>query len=144
VQFLETGVILRVTPSVDGAGRIFMKIRPEVSSGTVSLGIPSKKTTEVSTQMVANDGQAILIAGLIKTSSNARRVGVPVLGDIPGLGRLFSNKDEVGSTSETIVIITPRIVPANASGLDIEAVRALREATSDPLLPDQKVLDTVK
>lgn len=140
VQFLETGVILRVTPSVDASGRIFMKIRPEVSSGTVSLGIPSKKTTEVSTQMVANDGQAILIAGLIKTSSNARRLGIPVLGDIPGLGKLFSNKEEVGSSSETIVIITPRIVPTNASSLDATGVRALNDAASDPILPTPALL----
>jgi type II secretory pathway component GspD/PulD (secretin) len=142
VQFLETGVILRVTPSVDGAGRIFMKIRPEVSSGSVSAGIPSKKTTEVSTQMVANNGQAILIAGLIKTSSNTRRMGIPVLGDIPGIGRLFSNNDEVGSKSETIVIITPRIVPATANGVDEESMRVLGEATTDPVVPTRAVLGT--
>lgn len=144
VQFLETGVILRVTPSVDANGRIFMKIRPEVSSGTVSLGIPSKKTTEVSTQMVANDGQPILIAGLIKTSSNARRLGIPGLGDIPGIGRLFANSDEVGSSSETIVIITPRIVAANASGLDANAARALDEAAADPILPTPAILPSAK
>ncbi|RZJ74978.1 MAG: hypothetical protein EOO45_07050 [Flavobacterium sp.] len=54
IEFLDTGVILRVTPSVDADGRIMMKIRPEVSSGSVSAGIPSKKTTEVNTQLVAS------------------------------------------------------------------------------------------
>jgi type II secretory pathway component GspD/PulD (secretin) len=110
IQFLETGVILRVTPSVDSDGKIVLRVRPEVSSGSISAGIPSKKTTEVSTQMVAEDGQAILIAGLIKTSEGRRRVGIPLLGDVPGLGKLFSNNETTGSSTETIVMITPRIV----------------------------------
>jgi type II secretory pathway component GspD/PulD (secretin) len=103
-------VILRVTPSVDSDGRIVLRVRPEVSSGSVSAGIPSKKTTEVSTQMVAEDGQSILIAGLIKTSEGRRRIGIPLLGDVPGIGKLFSNNETTGSSTETIVMITPRIV----------------------------------
>ncbi len=115
IQFLDTGVILRVTPSVDANGRILMKIRPEVSSGTVSGGVPSKKTTEVVTQLVAADGQSVLIAGLIKHSSTYRRTGVPLLGDVPVLGRLFSGTEDGGISSETIVMITPRII---AQGTD--------------------------
>jgi type II secretory pathway component GspD/PulD (secretin) len=114
IQFLETGVILRVTPSVDAAGKIVLKIRPEVSSGTVSGGVPSKKTTEVLTQLVANDGQAVLIAGLIKNTAINRRIGVPLLSDVPVLGRLFSGDEDGGTSSETIVMITPRIVTAGA------------------------------
>jgi type II secretory pathway component GspD/PulD (secretin) len=110
IQFLETGVILRVTPSVDSDGKIVLRVRPEVSSGSVQAGIPSKKTTEVSTQMVAEDGQPILIAGLIKTSEGKRRIGIPLLGDVPGIGKLFSNNETTGSSTETIVMITPRIV----------------------------------
>jgi type II secretory pathway component GspD/PulD (secretin) len=87
-----------------------LRVRPEVSSGSVSAGIPSKKTTEVSTQMVAEDGQSILIAGLIKTSEGRRRIGIPLLGDVPGIGKLFSNNETTGSSTETIVMITPRIV----------------------------------
>jgi type II secretory pathway component GspD/PulD (secretin) len=110
IQFLETGVILRVTPSVDSDGRIVLRVRPEVSSGSVSAGIPSKKTTEVSTQMVAEDGQPILIAGLIKTSDGKRRIGVPLLGDVPLIGQLFTNNETTGSSTETIVMITPHIM----------------------------------
>lgn len=125
IQFLDTGVILRVTPSVDAAGKILLKIRPEVSSGSVSAGIPSKKTTEVVTQLVAADGQAVLIAGLIKNSSTYRRTGVPLLGEVPVLGRLFSGTEDNGTNSETIVMITPRIV---AQGVDADpAARATME-----------------
>lgn len=114
IQFLETGVILRVVPSVDVDGRISMKIRPEVSSGSVTGGIPSKKTTEVTTQLIAQDGQSVLIAGLIKNSAGYRRTGVPLLADIPGVGRLFSSTESIGVATETIVLITPRIVKGNS------------------------------
>ncbi|MES2759989.1 MAG: hypothetical protein V4693_21665 [Pseudomonadota bacterium] len=137
IQFLETGVILRVTPSVDANGKILMKIRPEVSSGTVSGGVPSKKTTEVVTQLVAADGQSVLIAGLIKNSSNYRRTGVPLIGDVPVLGRLFSGTEDGGTNSETIVMITPRIIvpgvdadPASAQTLE-QASAALRLQATD-------------
>lgn len=145
IQFLETGVILRVTPSVDTAGRILLKIRPEVSSGTVSAGVPSKKTTEVLTQLVANDGQSVLIAGLIKNTASNRRVGVPLLGDVPVLGRLFSGDEDTGSSSETIVMITPRIVPteseadpASREKLD-RATAVLRRQAADAAATMEKV-----
>ncbi|KQQ88456.1 type II secretion system protein GspD [Massilia sp. Leaf139] len=122
IQFLETGVILRVTPSVDTDGRIALRVRPEISSGSFLGGIPSKKTTEVNTQLVAENGQAILIGGLIKASSGLRRSGVPLLGDVPGIGKLFSNDEATGSSTETIVLITPRIVPTRTTGADAQVI----------------------
>jgi len=128
IQFLDTGVILRVTPSIDIDGRIMMKVRPEVSSGSVSAGIPSKKTTEVNTQLIARDGQPVLIGGLIKSSSNYRRQGLPILADLPLVGRAFSSTDDAGSTTETIVLITPRIVSADGSTVDAASEKKLEEA----------------
>lgn len=128
IQFLDTGVILRVTPSVDADGRIMLKVRPEVSSGSVSAGIPSKKTTEVNTQLVAEDGQPVLIGGLIKSSRNYRRQGVPYLSDIPVIGRAFSSSDDAGSSTETIVVITPRIVPVQGAAIDDASERKLHDA----------------
>jgi len=128
IQFLDTGVILRVTPSIDVDGRIMMKVRPEVSSGSVSAGIPSKKTTEVNTQLIARDGQPVLIGGLIKSSSNYRRQGIPLLSDIPVLGRAFSGTDDGGNSTETIVLITPRIVAADGAAVDAASEKKLEEA----------------
>lgn len=110
VQYLETGVILKVVPSVDQRGLILMKIHPEVSSGSLAEGIPSKKSTEVTTQLLAEDGQSILIGGLIKNSATLRRKGVPGLGDVPIVGWLFSNKEESVQSSETVVLITPHVM----------------------------------
>jgi len=128
IQFLDTGVILRVTPSIDIDGRILMKVRPEVSSGSVSAGIPSKKTTEVNTQLIARDGQPVLIGGLIKSSSNYRRQGIPILADLPLVGRAFSSTDDGGSTTETIVLITPHIVAADGPAVDAASAKKLEES----------------
>ena len=121
-------MILRVTPSVDADGRIMLKVRPEVSSGSVSAGIPSKKTTEVNTQLVANDGQPVLIGGLIKRSMTYRRLGVPLLSDIPVIGGMFSSTDDGGAATETIVVITPRIVPAGGVAIDGATERTLEQS----------------
>ncbi|MGP1677353.1 MAG: type II secretion system protein GspD [Burkholderiales bacterium] len=116
VQYLDTGVILKVVPSVDERGLILMKIHPEVSSGSLANGVPSKKSTEVTTQLLAEDGQSILVGGLIKNSTTLSRNGVPVLGDLPGVGWLFSNKEEGVHSTETVVMITPHVMRRAGAG----------------------------
>ena len=117
VEFLESGVILNVTPSVDGQGRILMAIHPEVSTGTIQLGIPDKTTTEVTTVLLAEDGQPIFIGGLIRNTIDYNRNGIPILGDIPVMGRLFSDIEEKVSLTETVVLITPYLIKDASTGV---------------------------
>jgi type II secretory pathway component GspD/PulD (secretin) len=146
VSYLETGVILKVTPSVDDQGRIMMKIHPEVSSGAVrrvgNNDIPDKNTTEVTTQMLANDGQPILIGGLIKNVTSRSRNGVPVLGDIPIFGNLFSSTDDVIATTETIVIITPYIVKQPSGTVTADTVGKIN-STKEMFLRQNQQLETL-
>ncbi len=115
VAFLESGVILRVKSFVDQQGRIMMQIHPEVSTATVNNNIPSLSTTEVTTNFLAEDGQTIFIAGLMRNSTSKRREGVPVLSDVPLLGRAFSNSEDIIINTETVVMITPHIIEAGAN-----------------------------
>jgi type II secretory pathway component GspD/PulD (secretin) len=111
IEFLESGVILRVTPHVDADGRIMMDIHPEVSTGVVDAsGIPSQATTEVTTRLLVDSGQTIFVGGLIKQTVTENRNGIPFLGRIPGLGLLFSSREVTSINTETIVVITPRVV----------------------------------
>ncbi len=110
VQFLESGVILRVIPSVDQRGRIMLKIQPEVSSASLQSGIPSKKSIQVTTELIAENGQSIFIGGLMRARGSNERDGVPLLKDLPVVGRLFSSTNDAVSTAETVVIITPYVV----------------------------------
>lgn len=128
IEFLESGVILRVTPSVDAAGKIMLDIHPEVSTGVVDTtsGIPSQTTTEVSTRMIVYDGQTVFVGGLIKNTVDESRQSVPLLGKIPGIGRLFSNSQKTSLKTETIVFITPTVIDASVAALDINSPDALR------------------
>ncbi len=111
VEFLESGVILRVTAHVDSEGRVMMDIHPEVSTGVVDAnGIPSQATTEVTTRLLVASGQSVFIGGLIKQTLSESRKGVPILGRIPGIRALFSNREVTSANTETIVVITPRVV----------------------------------
>jgi len=118
-EFLESGVILKVRPSVDGQNRILLDIHPEVSTGSVSDdGIPNQTTTEVTTSMLVESGKTVFIGGLIKRSAEQTREGVPVLGDIPVVGALFSNRALSTVNTELVVLITPYIVDDNKVLLD--------------------------
>ena len=119
-EFLESGVILKVKPSVDQQNRVLLDIHPEVSTGSVSDdGIPNQNTTEVTTTMLVESGKTVFIGGLIKRSEIKTREGVPILGDIPGVGLLFSNKAISTVNTELVVLITPYILDNEDIALDI-------------------------
>jgi type II secretory pathway component GspD/PulD (secretin) len=110
IQFLESGIILNVTPYIDRFGRIMMDIHPEVSSVTTPAGIPNLTTTEVNTRLLVEDGQTVFIGGLMKNDLNSSHQGVPFLEDIPFLGYLFAKEDNSSANTETIVLIKPQII----------------------------------
>ncbi|MDH3609363.1 MAG: hypothetical protein OEQ24_09000 [Gammaproteobacteria bacterium] len=127
IEFLESGVILRVLASVDRRGRIMLTIHPEISTGRVEDGIPNQVTTEVSTQMLVDGGQTVFIGGLIRRSLDQNKEGVPILGDLPLVGRVFSNKFDSSLNTETVVMITPHIVEDHNNVINAaEKARAIR------------------
>ena len=128
IEFLESGVILRVTPTVDSVGRIMLSIHPEVSTGNIVDGIPSQSTTEVTTRLLVPSGRTVFIGGLMKHSLTQRNQGVPGLKRVPVLRRLFSNDVKTGNSTETVVLITPHIVSETGSTIDAEKVEAVHEA----------------
>jgi type II secretory pathway component GspD/PulD (secretin) len=129
IEFLESGVILRVTPSVDAEGQVMMDIHPEVSTGVIDpiTGIPSQTTTEVSTRMIVPDGQTIFVGGLIKNRIDESKRGVPIIGRIPVLGRLFSNRQQVSTNTETVVLITPTVITPDNQSIDDDSMERIRQ-----------------
>lgn len=108
IEFLESGVILRVTVEIDEDGRILMSVHPEVSTGAVDAnGIPSQTTTEVTTNLLIPSGETVFIGGLIKKSETQQRQSVPVLNRVPVVRRLFAGTENSQITTETVVLITP-------------------------------------
>ena len=153
VEFLESGVILRVLPTVDELGNIIMQIHPEVSTGFISTdGIPSQQTTEVTTEVLTRDGRPIFIGGLIKNNVTDSKSGVPFISKIPLIGALFSSRTRGSNNTETVVLISPYIVGGDAHQLMLE--RSARVQHQQRLLRaeldrigselDQTVVDTPK
>jgi len=142
IEFLESGVILHVTPEVDAEGQVMMDIHPEVSTGTIDpiSGIPSQTTTEVDTRMIVPDGKTIFVGGLIKHRFEESKRGVPLVGRIPVVGRLFSNRENVKTTTETIVLITPTILDENARLVDEDTVKII-EGIEDRQASDSEALN---
>jgi len=138
IEFLETGIILKVTPSVDRSGRILLDIHPEVSTGSVSDdGIPSKTTTQISTRMLVPDGKTVFMGGLIRRSSNDTQEGVPLLGDLPIVGGLFKNDSKNITTTEIVVLMTPTIV--NFDNSDVHANATINVDAVDQILEQEQI-----
>ncbi len=111
VEFLETGVVLKVTPRITDDGFILMEVMPEVSHGSVdALGLPSERTTEVATTLMLADGMGMVIGGLIKESDIDTQQRIPVLGSLWGIGKLFRRKQLIRERSEIIIALVPHIV----------------------------------
>jgi type II secretory pathway component GspD/PulD (secretin) len=116
------GVSLEVTPRVSPDGRIKLKIKPEVSSllgyASTREGVnegPITSTRSAETEVQIKDGQTVVIGGLIKDESLLTIKKIPILGDIPLLGLLFTRK-EVGPTAsptertDLLIFVTARII----------------------------------
>ena len=129
VQYRSTGVLLEITPIVHSSQRVDLKISQEVSevSETTSSGIdsPTISNRRLQTALSLNDGDPVIMGGLIRDRRNTSRSDVPGLGQIPVLGRLFSSRDQDGRRTELILLVTPYIVedPAQARAIT-DAVRA--------------------
>jgi len=113
VQYLNTGVILEVTPRVNPGGLVYLKIRQEVSSRGAEAGVggnPSVDTRTVQTEVAVQSGQTIMLGGLIQEDLTDSKSGVPGLQRLPLLGGLFRNTNQEIRRTETLVLITPTVV----------------------------------
>jgi type II secretory pathway component GspD/PulD (secretin) len=78
----------------------------------------SQSTAEVTTSMPVDSGQTVFIGGLITRNQGKTREGVPILGDIPVLGSLFSNKLITSQNTELVVLVTPYLIDNDQVPLD--------------------------
>jgi len=130
ITYLDLGIKLHVTPTINADGFITMKIKPEVSSqgtpytyGEFNDEVPVVTTSEAETTVMVKDGTTIVIAGLMESRDQEDVDKVPILGDIPIIGALFRNKSK-GSTSdsektELVIFITPRIITGDVTSEEI-------------------------
>lgn len=131
VEFRDTGVILTVTPRVRGGDLVEIDVSQEVSdvaqTSTSGIDSPTISQRRLESTFVAPSGQAVALGGLISSTRSLSETGVPVLMDVPFLGRLFRSNSDIVSRTELIVLLTPTILrgPEDALAATADMRRAV-------------------
>lgn len=130
VQFIEVGVLLSVTPTINDHGYVTMKIKPEVSQvqrfviTAQSNSIPVVETSQLETTVMVKDQYTIVLGGLIKDTHSKNENRIPILGSIPVLGIPFRSNRATVSQQELLVFLTPRIISGERNMFDPQYSRA--------------------
>lgn len=127
VQFKPYGIKLDITPRVDHNGVVRASIDSEVSSLDSSLSTasgPGILTRKTSTEFNVQQGQTLVLAGLISRRSTESVDKVPLLGDLPILGALFRSKRFQNDETELVIFVTPSVVDSQSPGLVQRVERA--------------------
>jgi MSHA biogenesis protein MshL len=122
-----SGVALDVTPQIDDSGNIVLHVHPTVSkvstieksinagsAGSVILPLASSDISETDSIVRGQNGRIIAIGGLMRQSNSNDRSQVPGAGEVPILGGLFRNTNQVSQKRELVILIRPTIVEGDA------------------------------
>ena len=120
-QFKKAVLSLTVTPQITPDDRLILDLKVTkdsvgqyVPSATGGL-VPSIDTRQITTQVLVNDGQTVVLGGILETDSRDDVNKVPFLGDVPGLGVLFRKKATRDEKNELLIFVTPKILREGAS-----------------------------
>lgn len=126
IQYRKTGVLLEIEAVVHSGQRVDLDITQEVSEAaltdTSEISSPSIFSRRLETSLSLSDGESMLLGGLISSNRSDGKSKVPLLGDIPGLGRLFQNRRVDENRTELLMLITPYVVE------DASQARAITDA----------------
>lgn len=110
-SFQDAVLSLEVTPQITPDNRIIMDLQVNQDEvGQIFNGVPSIDTNAVSTQVLVDNGQTIVLGGIFRNTSNRSVDKTPFLGDLPYVGRLFRRTIENQDKRELLIFITPRII----------------------------------
>jgi type IV pilus assembly protein PilQ len=120
-QFKKAVLSLKVTPQITPDNRVILDLTVSkdsvgqlVASATGGF-VPSIDTREIVTQVLVNDGQTVVLGGILETERRDAETKVPWLGDIPVLGHLFKTTSKTDNKDELLIFVTPRILREGAS-----------------------------
>jgi len=114
IQYKDVGTILKVKPQINDSGLIALELSQEVSSAKTQPVLGTDQfvisKNEITTNLVAQDGETIVIGGLVNETTNSSRSGIPGLSKIPVLGYLFGTTTDTLDRQELVILLTPRVV----------------------------------
>jgi general secretion pathway protein D len=158
-EYQDVGVQLEVTPRINPEGIVKMEVAPTISSLSSSTVAVSKdfdaqviNNRSASTSVSVQDGQTVVIGGLISTEDDERVTKIPLLGDIPYIGQIFRKTKKKRVRSELLVILTPHVInePGEAEkfsreNIDSSSIFEQFEPTgSQRNKTQQRILETLK
>ncbi|MCA0937952.1 pilus (MSHA type) biogenesis protein MshL [Vibrio alginolyticus] len=134
-----SGISLDVTPQIDDKGNVFLHVHPaviEVEEETkllnlggdfedVQLPLAKSSIRESDSVIRARDGDVVVIGGLMKQQKSEQVSKVPLLGDIPALGHLFRNVNNITAKTELVILLKPTVVGVNSWQKELERSRDL-------------------
>lgn len=116
VTFMDVGLQLFITPTINEEGFVTLRIKPEISSvvGTLLTGqnnkIPIIDTSTAETTVMAKDGATVIVGGLRREDNKLDSKHIPLLGRIPLLGVFFKSEEKKGARQELLIMVTPHII----------------------------------
>ncbi len=124
VQYRDTGVDLSIEPIVQANGLVDLKVTQSLTearptAATSQEGTPTILRRTLTTTMTLRDGASVLMGGLISDSRSAGQTGVPWLGKLPGLGRLFRVDSSQRDRTELLILVTPYVIADHAAGREL-------------------------
>ena len=129
VQYRSTGIVLNIQPIVNSSRRVELTVSQEVSDAqnndTSNIQSPIILTRGIETTLSVDDGETILLAGLISENFSEGDVGIPLLKDVPLIGNAFKTQSKALQKTELIVLLTPYIIDSQSTAREIrDAFRA--------------------
>ena len=121
VSYRKTGVSLEISPIVQANGLVDLEISQELSeaqpsANTSIAGSPTILSRRISTSLTLKDGGSLVMGGLIANNRSAGQTGIPALGQIPLLGRLFRSDTLQEDRTELLIMVIPYVVVTHAEG----------------------------
>ena len=147
VEYKDIGVILKVKPRVNEGGLVALEVNQEVSTySKITLGNVGEtqlviNKTEAATNLVVQNGQTILIGGLIREDTSKTRSGIPFLSKIPLVGWLFGDTDNTKSRTELIILLTPHVMADQAQAKKVTTgfVEGMAESSQGRIQKDELI-----
>jgi general secretion pathway protein D len=157
----EIGITLRITPRINSDDTVTLELEQEnstlnpggatvpISDGTgnvVNLPIDTVNNARLTGTVLAKDGLTVAVGGLIRTSKSRNEQKVPLLGEIPVIGRVFRSTTETEEETETVLLITPHIIERPEQSESIRQAenkfyKSHNAGDPEPVLPPNKFLD---
>ena len=135
IEYMDTGTILTVIPHITAGNDVRLEIEQEVSSvidGTGGDGSPDISNKNLKTTLIIPDGGTAIMGGLIDVTTSEGHTGVPILKDIPLLGRLFRTNQRESSRNELLVLISVNVLDTQTDTVPLlkryhKALQAIQE-----------------